>query len=82
MEPGAERRVTREGETRAARARRAGAPGTDLCRREATKISRVIVYDPPVGERRLVSDGCRYVYVTRWDGLDAKAGWGYLPPEA
>jgi hypothetical protein len=42
----------------------------------------VIVYEPPVGDQRLASEGCRYVYMTHWDGPEAKAHWGYMAPEA
>lgn len=33
----------------------------------------VIVYDSPVGDQRIVSPACRYVYVTHWDSEKARA---------
>jgi len=33
----------------------------------------VLVYEPPVGDTRIVSDGCTYVYMTQWDSEEARA---------
>jgi hypothetical protein len=32
----------------------------------------VLVYEPPVGNQRLVSDGCTYVYMTQWGSEEAR----------